>query len=65
MILTEGEAADLVAGKFYIAAVSKKEPHRVLEPISPRQPGHAARTSRRGELKSELLGAAQTEDSWR
>ena len=25
-MLTEGEAADLVAGKFYIAAVSKKSP---------------------------------------
>jgi hypothetical protein len=24
--LTEGEAADLVAGKFYIAAISKKSP---------------------------------------
>ena len=26
VILTEGEAADLVAGKFYIAAMSKKSP---------------------------------------
>ena len=26
VILTEGEAADLVAGKFYIAATSKKSP---------------------------------------
>ena len=26
VILTEGEAADLVAGKFYLAAISKKSP---------------------------------------
>ena len=43
VILTEGEAADLVAGKFYVSAMSKKGPRLSIRADLVRQPGDAAR----------------------
>ena len=57
--LTEGEAADLVAGKFYIAAMSKKSPRLSARANLAPPPGNATRTSRRSELKRRLSGLHQ------